>query len=85
MEDTYYFSQGRLVYTGPYNKFKDDDKVNTKDFATDAVADTKKNDATSTSKNTTTGSVSGVSGTSGVIYKILNFQLYNRSVLRYKL
>ena len=82
MEDTYYFSQGRLVYTGPYNKFKDDDKVNTKDFATDAVADTKKNDATSTSKNTTTGSVSG---SSGVLYKILNFQLYNKSVLRYKL
>lgn len=82
MEDTYYFSQGRLVYTGPYNKFKDDDKVNTKDFATDAMTDTKKNNATSTSKNTTTGSVSG---SSGVLYKILNFQLYNKSVLRYKL
>jgi hypothetical protein len=75
MEDTYYFSQGRLVYTGPYTKFKDDDKVNTKDFATDA----KKNDATSTSKNTTAG------GAGGVLYKILNFQLYNKSVLRYKL
>lgn len=82
MEDTYYFSQGRLVYTGPYNKFKDDDKVNTKDFATDAMTDTKKNNAASTSKNTTTGSVSG---SSGVLYKILNFQLYNKSVLRYKL
>lgn len=82
MEDTYYFSQGRLVYTGPYNKLKDDDKVNTKDFATDAMTDTKKNNATSTSKNTTTGSVSG---SSGVLYKILNFQLYNKSVLRYKL
>jgi hypothetical protein len=79
MEDTYYFSQGRLVYTGPYTKFKDDDKVNTKDFATDAAADTKKNNATSTSKNTTAG------GTNGVLYKILNFQLYNKSVLRYKL
>jgi hypothetical protein len=78
MEDTYYFSQGRLVYTGPYTKFKDDDKVNTKDFATDA----KKNNATSTSKNTTAG---GASGAGGVLYKILNFQLYNKSVLRYKL
>jgi hypothetical protein len=81
MEDTYYFSQGRLVYTGPYTKFKDDDKVNTKDFATDA----KKNNATSTSKNTTAGGTGGASGTGGVLYKILNFQLYNKSVLRYKL
>jgi hypothetical protein len=79
MEDTYYFSQGRLVYTGPYTKFKDDDKVNTKDFATDVLTDTKKNNETSTSKNTTAG------GAGGVLYKIMNFQLYNKSVLRYKL
>jgi hypothetical protein len=77
MEDTYYFSQGRLVYTGPYTKFKDDDKVNTKDFATDAATDTK--------KNTTAGGTNGASGAGGVLYKIMNFQLYNKSVLRYKL
>lgn len=59
MEDTYYFSQGRLLSitpvtpVTPYNKFKDEDK----------------NDEIKNS----------------ILYKILNFQIYKKSILRYKL
>jgi hypothetical protein len=62
MEDTYYFSQGRLISITPYNKFKEDDKNNTKntvnvnDKARDSILD-----------------------------RLLNFQIYNKSILRYKL
>ena len=62
MEDTYYFSQGRLISitpvtpvtpVTPYNKFKDEDKNNE-------------------IKNS-------------LLYKIINFQIYKKSILRYKL
>lgn len=62
MEDTYYFSQGRLISITPYNKFKEEDKNNTKstvnvnDKARDSILD-----------------------------RLLNFQIYNKSILRYKL
>lgn len=56
MEDTYYFSQGRIISitpVTPYNKFKDEDK----------------NDEIKNS----------------LLYKILNFQIYKKSILQYKL
>lgn len=62
MEDTYYFSQGRLISITRYNKFKEEDKNNTKntvnvnDKARDSILD-----------------------------RILNFQIYNKSILRYNL
>ena len=62
MEDTYYFSQGRLISITRYNKFKEEDKnstkstVNVNDKARDSILD-----------------------------RLLNFQIYNKSILRYKL
>ena len=67
MEDTYYFSQGRMTY----NKCKEPPRdIETGLMATDATAA----NATKTA-----------SGVSGYLSKLWNFQLYNKSILRYKL
>ena len=63
MEDTYYFSQGRLISVTPvtpYNKFKDEDNKNNIANNNDKV------------KNS-------------LLYKLLNFQIYNKCILRYNL
>lgn len=71
MEDTYYFSQGRMTY----NKFKEPPRdIETGLMAIDATAA----NATKTASGTS-------SGTSNFLSKLWNFQLYNKSILRYKL
>lgn len=76
MEDTYYFSQGRLAYSGAnartYNKFQDSAKDIETGFAKDFETGFAKDTANNASKN-------------GMLSKLWNFQLYNKSVLRYKL
>jgi hypothetical protein len=59
MEDTYYFSQGRLISATPYNKFKDKDNI-----VNDNVNNNEKD---------------------SLLYKLLNFQIYKKSILRYNL
>jgi hypothetical protein len=62
MEDTYYFSQGRLISATPYNKFKDkDNNVN--------------NNVNNNVKNNEKDSL---------LFKFMNFQIYYKSILRYK-
>ena len=61
MEDTYYFSQGRLIsvtYVTPYNKFKDEDNKNNID--NNKIKDS-------------------------LLSKLMNFQIYKKSILRYNL
>ena len=60
MENTYYFSQGRLISVTPYNKFKDEDNKNNIVNNNEKVKDS-------------------------LLYKLLNFQIYNKSILRYNL
>jgi len=69
MEHTYYFSQGRMTYT----KFKEP----ARDIETGLINATKD---TNSSKAT---SGSGGSG-GGFLSNLWNFQLYNKSILRYK-
>lgn len=76
MEDTYYFSQGRLAYTGTYagtyNKFQDIAQDIEKGFTKDIAKDNETNSTKDTKNN-------------GILSKLWNFQLYNKSILRYKL
>ena len=71
MEHTYYFSQGRMTY----NKFKEP----VRDIETGLMNTTKDANATKTASG---GSGSGVSD---FLSKFWNYQLYNKSILRYKL
>ena len=77
MEDTYYFSQGRMTY----NKFKEHPRdIETGLMAIDATAATAAN-ATKTASDTSSRS----NGAIAYLSKLWNFQLYNKSILRYKL
>lgn len=80
MEDTYYFSQGRLAYTGTYartyNKFQD----SAQDIETGFTKDATKNNETGSTKDTANNAPKN-----GILSKFWNFPLYNKSVLRYKL
>lgn len=67
MEDTYYFSQGRLIsitpdtyvtLTNPYNKFKDEDN-----------------------KNNIVNDNNNKKVKDSLLYKLLNFQIYKKSIL----
>lgn len=82
MEHTYYFSQGRMTY----NKFKEPPRdIETGLMAIDATAAnaaTAAANATKTASGTSNGTSSSVSG---YLSKLWNFQLYNKSILRYKL
>ena len=71
MEHTYYFSQGRMTY----NKFKEPPR----DIETGLMNATKDANATKTASG------SGGSGGSDFLSKFWNYQLYNKSILRYKL
>jgi hypothetical protein len=80
MEDTYYFSQGRLVRTetgSSYNKFQDATKDIEMGLASGIDKDLMKN-ATATATAT-------AATPNGILYRLWNFSLYNKSVLRYKL
>jgi hypothetical protein len=80
MEDTYYFSQGRLAYTGTYaqtyNKFQDSAQDIEKGFTKDIT----KNNETGYTMDTTNNATKN-----GILSKLWNFQFYNKSELRYKL
>lgn len=81
MEDTYYFSQGRMTY----NKFKEPPRdIETGLMAIDATAATAAN-ATKTANGTSNGTSSRSNGAIAYLSKLWNFQLYNKSILRYKL
>ena len=73
MEDTYYFSQGRMTY----NKCKEPPR----DIETGLMA----TDATAANAVTAANATKTASGVSGYLSKLWNFQLYNKSILRYKL
>jgi hypothetical protein len=80
MEDTYYFSQGRLVRTetgSSYNKFQDA----TKDIETGLASGIDKD----LMKNATATATTAAAAPNGILYRLWNFSLYNKSVLRYKL
>ena len=70
MEHTYYFSQGRMTY----NKFKEP----VRDIETGLMNTTKDANATKTASG------SGGSGSGWFLSNLWNFQLYNKSILRYK-
>lgn len=70
MEDTYYFSQGRMSY----NKFKEP----VRDIETGLMM----TDANTTNATKTASSRSSISE---FLSKFWNYQLYNKSILRYKL
>ena len=77
MEHTYYFSQGRMTY----NKFKEPPRdIETGLMAIDATAATAAN-----ATKTASGSSGSVSSVSDYLSKFWNYQLYNKSILRYKL
>ena len=86
MEDTYYFSQGRLVRTetgSSYNKFQDATKDIEMGLASGIDKDLMKNaTATAAPKNAATATAATPNG---ILYRLWNFSLYNKSVLRYKL
>ena len=73
MEDTYYFSQGRMTY----NKCKEPPR----DIETGLMAI----DATAANAVTAANATKTASSVSGYLSKLWNFQLYNKSILRYKL
>ena len=78
MEDTYYFSQGRMTY----NKFKEPPRdIETGLMAIDATAANAAANATKTASGTSSRS----NGAIAYLSKLWNFQLYNKSILRYKL
>jgi len=84
MEDTYYFSQGRLVRTetgSSYNKFQDATKDIEMGLASGIDKDLMKN-AKAAPKNAATAAATAPNG---ILYRLWNFSLYNKSVLRYKL
>jgi hypothetical protein len=66
MDNTYYFSQGRLISITPYNKFKDED--NKKNIVNDNV-NVKDNNKIK----------------DNLLSKLMNFQIYKKSILRYNL
>jgi hypothetical protein len=82
MEDTYYFSQGRLVRTetgSSYNKFQDATKDIEMGLASGIDKDLMKN-ATAPKNAAATAAAPN-----GILYRLWNFSLYNKSKLRYKL
>jgi len=68
MDDTYYFSQGRLISATyvtpvtPYNKFKDKDN-----------------------KNNIVNNDNNIKDNDSLLSKLMNFQIYKKSILRYNL
>jgi len=79
MEDTYYFSQGRLVRTetgSSYNKFQDATKNIEMGLASGIDKDLMKN---------ATAATAATAAPNGILYRLWNFSLYNKSILRYKL
>jgi hypothetical protein len=74
MEHTYYFSQGRMTY----NKFKEPPM----DIETGLMNATKD---TNSSKTASGGGVGGSASNGDFLSKFWNYQLYNKSILRYKL
>jgi hypothetical protein len=79
MEDTYYFSQGRLVRTetgSSYNKFQDATKDIEMGLASGIDKDLMKN---------ATAAKAAAAAPNGILYRLWNFSLYNKSILRYKL
>ena len=85
MEDTYYFSQGRLVRTetgSSYNKFQDATKDIEMGLASGIDKDLMKN-ATAAPNNA--NNATAAAAPNGILYRLWNFSLYNNSVLRYKL
>uniref|UniRef100_A0A6C0K892 Uncharacterized protein n=1 Tax=viral metagenome TaxID=1070528 RepID=A0A6C0K892_9ZZZZ len=81
MEDTYYFSQGRLVRTetgSSYNKFKDATKDIEMGLASGIDKDLMKN-------ATAAKAATAAAAPNCILYRLWNFSLYNKSVLRYKL
>jgi hypothetical protein len=88
MEDTYYFSQGRLVRTetgSSYNKFQDATKDIEMGLASGIDKDLMKNaTAPNNAKNAATATAAATAP-NGILYRLWNFSLYNKSVLRYKL
>lgn len=82
MEDTYYFSQGRLAYSGTYNKLKDSKDIETgldKNAANGSTGIRASYSANAANASNDT------KGTNAYLSKLWNFQLYNKSILRYKL
>ena len=81
MEDTYYFSQGRLAYSGTYNINQKSDDIET--GMVNKIGYSAKN------ANENAGGAGGAAGAAGaangLLSKIWNFQLYNKSILRYRL
>jgi hypothetical protein len=85
MEDTYYFSQGRLVRTetgSSYNKFQDATKDIEMGLASGIDKDLMKN---ATAANNAKNAAATAAAPNGILYRLWNFSLYNKSVLRYKL
>jgi hypothetical protein len=85
MEDTYYFSQGRLVRTetgSSYNKFQDATKDIEMGLASGIDKDLMKN---ATAPNNAATAAAAAAAPNGILYRLWNFSLYNKSVLRYKL
>jgi hypothetical protein len=84
MEDTYYFSQGRLVRTetgSSYNKFQDATKDIEMGLVSGIDKDLMKNAAATAPNN----AKNAAAAPNGILYRLWNFSLYNKSVLRYKL
>jgi hypothetical protein len=87
MEDTYYFSQGRLVRTetgSSYNKFQDATKDIEMGLASGIDKDLMKN-ATAATATAPNNAKNAATAPNGILYRLWNFSLYNKSVLRYKL
>ena len=88
MEDTYYFSQGRLAYSGTYNKFKDSKDIET---GLDENATNAANGSTCTRASYSADAANascraiGTNAAFAYLSKLWNFQLYNKSILLYKL
>jgi hypothetical protein len=85
MEDTYYFSQGRLVRTetgSSYNKFQDATKDIEMGLASGIDKDLMKNATAAKAPN---NAAAATAAPNGILYRLWNFSLYNKSVLRYKL
>lgn len=83
MEDTYYFSQGRLVRTetgSSYNKFQDATKDIEMGIASGIDKDLMKN-----AKAPKNAATAAAAAPNGILYRLWNFSLYNKSILRYKL
>lgn len=82
MEDTYYFSQGRLAYSGTYNKYQEGDDIETGMMNKIGYSASGANASANASAG---GANASAGGANGLLSKIWNFQLYNKSILRYRL